>query len=320
MPSKSGADGETPNDRTEVREASIIEIKSTQTTQQPETSQPVTATVVENEVKKVLNSAAPTNAQQPVVKKTSESNSESLETLPESEAVESPTQTAQGRFEVPVATAGDLAVGADTELALANLNSGTETSAEAPSTSTPTSNSETIAGAGRTLGTLLASKTSNASDATAETSTTEAPSVNRARFVHRVSGAIRSAQLREGQIQLRLSPPELGTLRINIVMTEGVLTAHLETETAAARTVLLDNLPALRERLAEQEIRIDKFDVDVGREGQQQTDDPETNDRQPNNARSQASQSANREQEAGLGVTEPSPVLPTSASGLDVRI
>jgi flagellar hook-length control protein FliK len=33
--------------------------------------------------------------------------------------------------------------------------------------------------------------------------------------------------------------------------------------------VLLDNLPALRQRLAEQDIRIDKFEVDIRREGGQ---------------------------------------------------
>ena len=40
----------------------------------------------------------------------------------------------------------------------------------------------------------------------------------------------------------------------------------METETAAARHVLLENLPALRERLAGQEIRIERFDVDLRHE------------------------------------------------------
>jgi flagellar hook-length control protein FliK len=39
--------------------------------------------------------------------------------------------------------------------------------------------------------------------------------------------------------------------------------ARLETENSAAKTALLDNLPALRERLAEQGLRIDRFDVDL---------------------------------------------------------
>jgi flagellar hook-length control protein FliK len=37
----------------------------------------------------------------------------------------------------------------------------------------------------------------------------------------------------------------------------------LETETEAARTAIVDNLPALRDRLNEQGVRIERFDVDL---------------------------------------------------------
>ncbi len=105
--------------------------------------------------------------------------------------------------------------------------------------------------------------------------------VDRARFVQRVSRAFQSAHAREGVIQLRLSPPELGSLRIAISTHQGVVSAKVETETAAARNVLLDNLPALRERLAEQQIRLEKFDVDVRRDGGQEQSNWGTQDRQP---------------------------------------
>jgi flagellar hook-length control protein FliK len=101
--------------------------------------------------------------------------------------------------------------------------------------------------------------------------TSEQPAVDRARFVGRVSRALRLAQQRDGRMQLRLSPPELGSLRMEISVQQGILTATMETETAAARHVLLENLPALRERLAGQEIRIERFDVDVRREGGEQS-------------------------------------------------
>jgi flagellar hook-length control protein FliK len=42
---------------------------------------------------------------------------------------------------------------------------------------------------------------------------------------------------------------------------------RLEAETASARSALLDNLPMLRDRLTEQNIRIDKFDVDLRQPG-----------------------------------------------------
>jgi hypothetical protein len=41
------------------------------------------------------------------------------------------------------------------------------------------------------------------------------------------------------------------------------MVARLETETAAAKSLLLDSLPALRERLSQHEVRIARFDVDL---------------------------------------------------------
>lgn len=116
-----------------------------------------------------------------------------------------------------------------------------------------------------------------------------APRVDASRFVSRVSGALKAAQERGGALQLRLSPPELGVLQVKITITDGVMTASMETETTAAKNILLDNLPALRERLASQEIRIDKFDVNVQDEQQrgQQPEDWQSNDRPKNESREQ---------------------------------
>ena len=95
----------------------------------------------------------------------------------------------------------------------------------------------------------------------------ELPRIDPARFIGRVAKAFVTAHERGGTLQLRLSPPELGSLRLELTVKEGVMTAALETETTAARRVLLDHLPALRERLAEQNIRVERFDVDVRRDG-----------------------------------------------------
>ncbi len=98
----------------------------------------------------------------------------------------------------------------------------------------------------------------------------ERPNIDPARFVSRVSRAIEFADQRGGgPVELRLSPPELGSLQVKIQVKDGVMTAKLEVETPAARNALLDNLPALRDRLEQQQVRIDKFDVDV-RDQQQQ--------------------------------------------------
>jgi flagellar hook-length control protein FliK len=90
--------------------------------------------------------------------------------------------------------------------------------------------------------------------------------VDATRFVSRVEGAVRAAHQRDGRVQVRLSPPELGALRIELTIQNGIMSARLEAETPAARNLLLDNLPALRDRLAQQDVRIDQFDVDVRRD------------------------------------------------------
>jgi flagellar hook-length control protein FliK len=92
------------------------------------------------------------------------------------------------------------------------------------------------------------------------------PQVDPARFVGRVARAFQTASERDGTLQLRLSPPELGSLKLQLTVKDGVMSAQLETENAGARRVLLEHLPALRERLAEQNIRVDRFDVDVRQE------------------------------------------------------
>ena len=85
--------------------------------------------------------------------------------------------------------------------------------------------------------------------------------VDNVRFVQRVMRAIQVGRDRGGEVQLRLHPPELGSMRIDVSVKNGVLSARLEAETPAARTVLLDNLPVLRDRLAQQEIKIGQFDI-----------------------------------------------------------
>jgi flagellar hook-length control protein FliK len=79
----------------------------------------------------------------------------------------------------------------------------------------------------------------------------------------RVARAFTAAQERDGEIRLRLSPPELGSLRLDVRIQDGAMVARLQTETDAARTAIIDNLPALRDRLSEQGVRIERFDVDL---------------------------------------------------------
>jgi flagellar hook-length control protein FliK len=91
----------------------------------------------------------------------------------------------------------------------------------------------------------------------------ELNSADQARFVDRVARAFRAAEGRNGVVRLRLSPPELGSLRLEIKVQGGALAARLEADTPQARSLLMDNLPVLRERLADQGIRIEQFDVEL---------------------------------------------------------
>jgi flagellar hook-length control protein FliK len=84
-----------------------------------------------------------------------------------------------------------------------------------------------------------------------------------ARFVQRVARAFQSVGDRGGTIRLRLSPPELGSLRMEISVRGGVMTARLEAENQTTRKLLLDNLPALRDRLAQQDIQVERFHVEL---------------------------------------------------------
>ncbi len=86
---------------------------------------------------------------------------------------------------------------------------------------------------------------------------------DRVRFVQRVARAFHHVGETGGEVRLRLSPPELGAVRIEVAVRDGVMTAKLEAETPAARSLLFDNLPVLRERLTQQDMRIERFDVEL---------------------------------------------------------
>jgi flagellar hook-length control protein FliK len=93
------------------------------------------------------------------------------------------------------------------------------------------------------------------------------------RLIQRVARAMEVAPQRGGLLRLRLRPPELGSLRLEVAMHDGTLSARIETETQTVKTLLLDQLPQLRDRLAEHGFRIERFDVDVAEQHDQQSAD-----------------------------------------------
>lgn len=135
------------------------------------------------------------------------------------------------------------------------------------------------------------------------------PEVDRARFVQRVARAVRSAGERGAPLRLRLSPPELGSLRLEVSVRQGVMTAKVEAETTAARAVLLEQLPVLRERLAEHQIQVARFDVELSGGFAEQ---PAADERRAGDGRrrEQVGSGTNHRRGGQSAAAEPSPMVP----------
>jgi flagellar hook-length control protein FliK len=189
------------------------------------------------------------------------------------EASESKTRKNDGvdRLKLPpIEQTAELAAAIDRHIALMEQSGSSGGDANA-SQSSAAPNADAVASAAspsKTQATLDRLAAASMRRSESATSPDGGPAIDRHRFVQRVEGAMRSAQQRDGRVQVRLAPPELGSLRIELSVQNGVMAAKLEAETSAARNALLDNLPALRERLAEQNIRVEKFDVDIRRDSQ----------------------------------------------------
>jgi flagellar hook-length control protein FliK len=157
--------------------------------------------------------------------------------------------------------------------------------------------------------------------ATQTTRTSGQSDAERVRFVQRVARAFQAAGEQGGKVTLRLNPPELGSVRLEVTIRDGVLRAHLEAETTAARQALLENLPALRERLAEQDVKIERFDVDLRDNGSGSDAETRTGDRRegtdsrPRQEQAERTSPVNPNQDAPVEMT-----APANENGLNVIV
>jgi flagellar hook-length control protein FliK len=158
------------------------------------------------------------------------------------------------------------------------------------------------------------------SRAAAADSAGELSHVDQTRLLDRVARAIQVAPQRGGVIRLRLNPPELGALQLEVSVQRGTLSARLETETQVARTLLLDNLPQLRERLAEQGIRIEQFDVQVGARDADHSQQQPDHSRQDQQAPRTAGQGGRREAAADTQMASPAVAAVMGPTNLNVVI
>ncbi len=85
----------------------------------------------------------------------------------------------------------------------------------------------------------------------------------RIRLVQRVARSFTRMGPDGGQISLRLHPPELGALSVSVRIEGKSMSAHMQTESVAAREVILESLPQLRQRLSEQGFDVQQIQVEL---------------------------------------------------------
>ena len=88
--------------------------------------------------------------------------------------------------------------------------------------------------------------------------------------VKQVSERITAQEIKSGseQIVLRLTPENLGELKVNLRMENQRLTVEIITENKTVTDALRQNSDSLKETLAKQNIKMDSFDVSTGSNGQ----------------------------------------------------
>lgn len=85
--------------------------------------------------------------------------------------------------------------------------------------------------------------------------------VNPVHTVRDVTSAIALVHESGGRMQLKLHPPELGALQIDVSLNNGTISARLEAQTPAAQRVLTDNLPQLQQALSQQGMNVERLEV-----------------------------------------------------------
>ena len=95
-----------------------------------------------------------------------------------------------------------------------------------------------------------------------------------------------------GAVTLRLTPPEMGTVRIQMQLTGTTLAASFHAETASAHALLSQQLGQLRTSLESQGLHVERLSVQPMSQPQQsnnagnQSDDAQQQNQQPNDGRS----------------------------------
>jgi flagellar hook-length control protein FliK len=79
----------------------------------------------------------------------------------------------------------------------------------------------------------------------------------------RVAETLRTAFQSGGELRVRLEPPALGKVQIEVQANSGVVSARLEVQTPAARQTLLDNISMLHDAIGQTGATVNRIDVEV---------------------------------------------------------
>ncbi|HBE66813.1 MAG TPA: hypothetical protein DDW52_01560, partial [Planctomycetaceae bacterium] len=171
---------------------------------------------------------------------------------------------------VPPATiaAGTTTVGAERVAALESVSQGNTQAGNASLANSGGSNriAQTNAGVSAANGpnTTTASPQGQSFPDSVKAESGDITQQERVRLIQRVSRSFSRLTPQGGEMNLRLHPPQLGSLAVRVRLDGNTMSAELTAQSEAAREIISENLPILRRRLADQGIEISRFQVDVG--------------------------------------------------------
>ncbi len=96
-----------------------------------------------------------------------------------------------------------------------------------------------------------------------------------------ISAHLRVRPTGETELQIRLDPPELGTVKLKIVSTGGDVRAELHVSSEAVRRVVESQLPELRQKLDDAGVKVERFVVTADPNGGTARDDRSDRRREP---------------------------------------
>ena len=177
--------------------------------------------------------------------------------------------------------ASEAAPGAAASTPSATPSATSPTTAHAAESALPPSNQP----ASHTAGPSAASQLTE----TQTTRESEQGALNNARLARGLSNAVKQGG---GTVTLRLTPPEIGTVRIQMQLTGTALSASMHTETASAHQLLTQQLGQLRASLESQGLSVERLQVQPMQQAQPGSANEQAGDnsQQHNDGRSRGQQ------------------------------